>query len=85
MFHLPANSFQHKKLYNFSEKLLKRWAIKLFAILENRLRVFKIRLRELSCQIVSPPDSSSSFWKSCTTFSRRNYLAHYAQDDAKAI
>lgn len=30
MFHLPANSFQHKKLYNFSEKLLKRWAIKLF-------------------------------------------------------
>ena len=30
MFYLSANSFQHKKLYNFSEKLLKRWAIKLF-------------------------------------------------------
>ena len=52
---------------------------------EIRLHDFEIRLHELSCQIVSPPDSSSSFWKSCTTFSRRNYLVHYAQDDAKAI
>ena len=26
-------------------------------------------------QIVSSPDSSSSFWNSCTTFGRRNYLA----------
>ena len=25
-------------------------------------------------EIVSPPDSSSTIWKSCTTFGRRNYL-----------
>ncbi len=25
-------------------------------------------------QIVSLPNSSSTFWKSCTTFGRRNYL-----------
>ena len=54
-------------------------------VFKNRLHDFEIRLHELSCQIVSLPDSSSSFWKSCTTFSRRNYLAHYAQDDAKAM
>ena len=38
-----ANSFWDQKLYNFSKKLLKCRAIKLFVILENRLRVFKIR------------------------------------------
>ena len=25
-------------------------------------------------QIVSSPDSSSTIWKSCTTFGRRNYF-----------
>ena len=35
-----ANSFWDQKLYNFSKKLLKCRAIKLFVILENRLREF---------------------------------------------
>ena len=30
-------------------------------------------------QIVSSPDSSSTIWKSCTTFGRRNYLLRLSQ------
>ena len=30
-------------------------------------------------QIVSTPDSSSTFWKSCTTFGRKNYLLRLSQ------
>ncbi len=30
-------------------------------------------------QIVSLPNSSSTFWKSCTTFGRRNYLLRLSQ------
>ena len=28
-------------------------------------------------QIVSTPNSSATFWKSCTTFGRRNYLLSF--------
>ena len=30
-------------------------------------------------EIVSSPDSSSTIWKSCTTFGRRNYLLRLSQ------
>ena len=30
-------------------------------------------------QIVSTPNSSATFWKSCTTFGRRNYLLRLSQ------
>ena len=46
----------------------------------NRLRIFKKRLHDFIIRlrkfgIVRLLDSSSSFWKSCTTFERRNYLS----------
>ena len=43
-------------------------------VFQNRLRKNKIRLRESWKQIVYSPNASSTFWKSCTTFGRRNNI-----------